>query len=142
MDITDGAASAPPAPVTGQRNGGDLVVETLSALGATTVFGIPGQHALGLFDAIERQLMTASIYRGKAIVGGGVPMLGAGRWMVRAMGAIYGGILAEIERRGYDVFSARAFVPGSRKLRLLAAAAVPSRTPPVLPPLPVVQIQP
>src|SRR5690625_295891 len=36
------------------RNGGDLVVETLSALGATTVFGIPGQHALGLFDALSR----------------------------------------------------------------------------------------
>jgi acetolactate synthase-1/2/3 large subunit len=37
-----------------RRNGGDLVVETLSALGATTVFGIPGQHALGLFDALSR----------------------------------------------------------------------------------------
>ncbi len=36
------------------RNGGDLVVETLAALGATTVFGIPGQHALGLFDALSR----------------------------------------------------------------------------------------
>ena len=36
------------------RNGGDLVVEMLSALGATTVFGIPGQHALGLFDALTR----------------------------------------------------------------------------------------
>ncbi|MHA7220385.1 thiamine pyrophosphate-binding protein [Arthrobacter sp. MDT1-48-3] len=38
----------------GLRNGGDLVVETLEALGATTVFGIPGQHALGLFDAMGR----------------------------------------------------------------------------------------
>jgi acetolactate synthase-1/2/3 large subunit len=38
----------------GQRNGGDLVVETLEALGAKTVFGIPGQHALGLFDAMGR----------------------------------------------------------------------------------------
>lgn len=37
-----------------QRNGGDLVVETLEALGAKTVFGIPGQHALGLFDAMGR----------------------------------------------------------------------------------------
>lgn len=37
-----------------RRNGGDLVVETLAALGATTVFGIPGQHALGLFDALSR----------------------------------------------------------------------------------------
>ncbi|RAX14914.1 thiamine pyrophosphate-binding protein [Pseudarthrobacter sp. AG30] len=42
--------------ITGQtvRNGGDLVVETLEALGAKTVFGIPGQHALGLFDAMGR----------------------------------------------------------------------------------------
>ncbi|WP_394941753.1 thiamine pyrophosphate-binding protein [Psychromicrobium sp. YIM B11713] len=38
----------------GVRNGGDLVVETLHALGARTVFGIPGQHALGLFDALSR----------------------------------------------------------------------------------------
>ncbi|MFB0835405.1 thiamine pyrophosphate-binding protein [Arthrobacter halodurans] len=36
------------------RNGGDLVIETLEALGARTVFGIPGQHALGLFDALSR----------------------------------------------------------------------------------------
>lgn len=34
------------------RTGGDLVIETLSVLGATTVFGIPGQHVLGLFDAL------------------------------------------------------------------------------------------
>ncbi|MCC9198444.1 thiamine pyrophosphate-binding protein [Arthrobacter sp. zg-Y820] len=44
----------PPVVGTAVRNGGDLVVETLSALGATTVFGIPGQHALGLFDALSR----------------------------------------------------------------------------------------
>ncbi|WP_329217636.1 thiamine pyrophosphate-binding protein [Streptomyces sp. NBC_01485] len=44
------AALNPPA----GRNGGDLVVETLSGLGATTVFGLPGQHALGLFDALRR----------------------------------------------------------------------------------------
>lgn len=37
-----------------ERNGGDVVVETLEALGAHTVFGIPGQHALGLFDALRR----------------------------------------------------------------------------------------
>jgi acetolactate synthase-1/2/3 large subunit len=34
--------------------GGDVVVRTLAALGADTVFGIPGQHALGLFDALRR----------------------------------------------------------------------------------------
>ena len=36
------------------RNGGDLVVESLSTLGAECVFGLPGQHALGLFDALRR----------------------------------------------------------------------------------------
>lgn len=40
--------------MTGGRTGGDLVAETLEALGATTAFGIPGQHALGLFDALGR----------------------------------------------------------------------------------------
>ncbi|MBK3633655.1 thiamine pyrophosphate-binding protein [Streptomyces sp. MBT97] len=44
------AALNPPA----GRIGGDLVVETLAALGATTVFGLPGQHALGMFDALRR----------------------------------------------------------------------------------------
>ncbi|MFO7690522.1 MAG: thiamine pyrophosphate-binding protein [Cryobacterium sp.] len=37
-----------------RRTGGDLAVETLEALGVRTVFGIPGQHALGLFDALSR----------------------------------------------------------------------------------------
>jgi acetolactate synthase-1/2/3 large subunit len=44
------AALNPP----GGRIGGDLVVETLAGLGATTVFGLPGQHALGMFDALRR----------------------------------------------------------------------------------------
>ena len=46
--------NAPTPAADAVRNGGDLVVETLEALGATTVFGIPGQHALGLFDALSR----------------------------------------------------------------------------------------
>ncbi|MER6941386.1 thiamine pyrophosphate-binding protein [Nocardioides sp. NPDC000441] len=41
-----------------RRNGGDVTVESLTALGATHVFGIPGQHALGLFDAIRRSDLT------------------------------------------------------------------------------------
>ncbi|WP_406861046.1 thiamine pyrophosphate-binding protein [Streptomyces sp. HUAS MG47] len=44
------AALAPPP----GRTGGDLVVETLRSLGATTVFGLPGQHALAVFDAVRR----------------------------------------------------------------------------------------
>ncbi|QRY48014.1 thiamine pyrophosphate-binding protein [Mycolicibacterium boenickei] len=46
------------APKASVRNGGDLVVETLTALGVSHVFGIPGQHALGLFDAIRRSDLT------------------------------------------------------------------------------------
>ncbi|WP_405912300.1 thiamine pyrophosphate-binding protein [Streptomyces sp. NBC_00963] len=48
------AALNPPA----GRNGGDLVVETLQGLGATTVFGLPGQHALGMFDALRRSALS------------------------------------------------------------------------------------
>ncbi|WP_345761802.1 thiamine pyrophosphate-binding protein [Diaminobutyricibacter sp. McL0608] len=40
------------------RTGGDVVIETLTALGARHVFGIPGQHALGLFDALRRSPLT------------------------------------------------------------------------------------
>ncbi|MFE3017444.1 thiamine pyrophosphate-binding protein [Streptomyces sp. NPDC059256] len=40
------------------RTGGDLVIETLRGLGATTVFGLPGQHALGLFDALRRSSLS------------------------------------------------------------------------------------
>ncbi|MCF4007292.1 thiamine pyrophosphate-binding protein [Corynebacterium uropygiale] len=35
------------------RTGGQVIVETLEDLGITDVFGIPGQHALALFDALE-----------------------------------------------------------------------------------------
>ncbi|MGA4848975.1 thiamine pyrophosphate-binding protein [Streptomyces sp. G5(2025)] len=50
---TEAALNPPPG-----RNGGDLVVETLSGLGATTVFGLPGQHALGMFDALRRSSLS------------------------------------------------------------------------------------
>ncbi|MEU3369621.1 thiamine pyrophosphate-binding protein [Streptomyces sp. NPDC006660] len=50
---TAAALNPPPG-----RIGGDLVVETLAGLGATTVFGLPGQHALGIFDALRRSDLT------------------------------------------------------------------------------------
>ncbi|MGW2226090.1 thiamine pyrophosphate-binding protein [Streptomyces formicae] len=50
---TEAALDPPPG-----RNGGDLVVETLAGLGATTVFGLPGQHALGMFDALRRSSLS------------------------------------------------------------------------------------
>ncbi|NBE54281.1 thiamine pyrophosphate-binding protein [Streptomyces boluensis] len=50
---TEAALNPPPG-----RTGGDLVVETLRGLGAATVFGLPGQHALGMFDALRRSDLT------------------------------------------------------------------------------------
>ncbi|QNQ91135.1 thiamine pyrophosphate-binding protein [Corynebacterium poyangense] len=35
------------------RTGGKIVVDTLESLGISDVFGIPGQHALALFDALD-----------------------------------------------------------------------------------------
>lgn len=55
--LTPAQAAAALNPPPG-RNGGDLVVETLHGLGATTVFGLPGQHALGIFDALRRSSLT------------------------------------------------------------------------------------
>ncbi|MEV6566313.1 thiamine pyrophosphate-binding protein [Streptomyces kronopolitis] len=46
-----------PVPEQTGRTGGDLVVESLTALGADTVFGLPGQHALGIFDALRRSAL-------------------------------------------------------------------------------------
>ncbi|MFF7228584.1 thiamine pyrophosphate-dependent enzyme [Streptomyces sioyaensis] len=46
-----------PVPEQAKRTGGDLVVESLTALGADTVFGLPGQHALGVFDALRRSAL-------------------------------------------------------------------------------------
>jgi acetolactate synthase I/II/III large subunit len=50
---TEAALAPPPG-----RTGGDLVVETLRGLGATTVFGLPGQHVLAILDALRRSSMT------------------------------------------------------------------------------------
>lgn len=47
-------SSATQPSATPRRTGGDLVVESLAVLGADTVFGLPGQHALGAFDALRR----------------------------------------------------------------------------------------
>ncbi|MCF6523257.1 thiamine pyrophosphate-binding protein [Streptomyces sp. JJ36] len=40
-----------------ERTGGSVAVESLTALGARTVFGLPGQHALALFDALRHSAL-------------------------------------------------------------------------------------
>lgn len=81
----------------------------------------------GQVDNRWRDFMRFQIARTRALyarAGAGVDYLqGFGcRRMVRLMGGIYGDILRVIEARDYDVFSARAWVPGRRKLALAAAA--------------------
>ncbi|GAB7033388.1 thiamine pyrophosphate-binding protein [Streptomyces sp. NPDC021749] len=57
MSTTASAAAPAPSPTDPPRTGGDLVVESLAVLGAQTVFGLPGQHALGVFDALRRSAL-------------------------------------------------------------------------------------
>ncbi|MFD8548399.1 thiamine pyrophosphate-binding protein [Streptomyces sp. NPDC059649] len=57
MSSTASAPAPAPSPTGPPRTGGDLVVESLAALGARTVFGLPGQHALGVFDALRRSAL-------------------------------------------------------------------------------------
>ncbi|GAA1185630.1 thiamine pyrophosphate-binding protein [Nesterenkonia xinjiangensis] len=57
---TTGSTADPTRPALGSatptpdRIGGDVALESLTALGARAVVGLPGQHALGLFDALRR----------------------------------------------------------------------------------------
>ncbi|MBK0421539.1 thiamine pyrophosphate-binding protein [Leucobacter sp. CSA2] len=52
--MTTPSTPTAPAEDRGARIGGDVVLESLIALGARAVVGLPGQHALGLFDALRR----------------------------------------------------------------------------------------
>jgi len=56
----------------------------------------------------------------------GIPDLSgdSSRLTARAMGRLYAGILDSIEANGYDVFRARARVPGRRKLAILTRCRV------------------
>lgn len=56
MNTSIGEMSSKPDAAIG-RHGGDIVIETLAALGAQEVVGLPGQHALALFDALRRSSM-------------------------------------------------------------------------------------
>ena len=101
-------------------------------------FGLSREDlARGVIDDRWRAFMRCQIARARAYyarAATGVQWLtgfGAQR-MVKLMGALYGGILDDIEARGLDVFSARAHVPLAAKLRTGLATLVRPRT--VLPP--------
>lgn len=75
-------------------------------------------------DEAFRRLMRYQVARARSYyrrAEEGIPWLvgGSSRLTVRVMGRVYGGILDEIERRGHDVFGARARVPTARKVWLM-----------------------
>lgn len=78
---------------------------------------------------MEAQVARARAYYARA--DRGVPLIETygGRLCTRVMRAVYGDILHQIERRGFDVFSGRARTSSGRKLALLGYA-VAGRLPP------------
>ncbi len=81
----------------------------------------------GQVDERWRDFMRFQIHRARAAYARGAAgvhyLRGLGcQRMVRLMSALYGDILRVIEARDYDVFSARAYVSGPRKLALAVAA--------------------
>jgi phytoene synthase len=93
--------------------------------------------ARGVVDARWRDFMRFQVARARAYyarAAAGIPALGGfgAQRMVRLMGALYGDILRVVEERDFDVFSARAHVPGSRKVALaLATLLSPARVLPL-----------
>lgn len=49
--------------VTRQRLGGELLAESLGALGAEVVFGLPGVHALGAWEGVRRRGLRSAVFR-------------------------------------------------------------------------------
>ena len=101
-------------------------------------FGLSREDlARGVVDDRWRAFMRCQIARARAYytqaAAGAHWLTGFGtRRMVKLMGALYGGILRDIEARGHDVFSGRAHVPFAAKLRYAAATLLRPGT--VLPP--------
>ena len=51
------------------RAGGHLVVESLEALGADTIFGLPGIHALGIWEALRTSRLRSIAFRSELNAG-------------------------------------------------------------------------
>lgn len=91
-------------------------------------FGVTEGHLEeGRVDEQWRSFMRFQLARARALYAGARPGVGLlnrdGRLAVTAALELYSRILDDIERRGYDVFSGRATVPGWRRAALLPLAA-------------------
>lgn len=72
-------------------------------------------------ELVRYECQRALQHHGAALVG--IPLLAPrSRLCIRAAFLLYGSILGEIEKRGYDVMPRRAVVPRVRRARLVAAA--------------------
>lgn len=82
----------------------------------------------GVSPTRVRELIAFEVARARlhyAAAADGVRMLPrSSQWCVRAAFAMYGEILALVQRRGYEVFGQRVVVPRWRKLALVARALV------------------
>ncbi|QDT40953.1 All-trans-phytoene synthase [Gimesia alba] len=84
-----------------------------------------------IYDQRLRSLMQFEVQRTRAFYQNSERLLDyispAGQGILKAMYRIYGGILNEIERMEYDVYSSRAGLPKWRKLLIAGEAIVTSR---------------
>ncbi|GAA4472750.1 phytoene/squalene synthase family protein [Phytohabitans houttuyneae] len=93
-------------------------------------------HARRVSPAV-RDLLAFEIERARrhyAVAGTGIPLLTpTSRACIRTAHLLYGGILTEVERAGYDVFRRRATVPRRRRLAVAVRSllARPGRPAPV-----------
>jgi phytoene synthase len=102
-----------------------LPEEDLAAFGVTRDT-LAGDAARGVASAAVRELVRFECRRALAHYAAAIPGIAMLAWRsrlcIRAAFVLYGGILDEIARAGYDVMAGRAVVPGRRRVRLLAAA--------------------
>ncbi|MEX0717610.1 MAG: squalene synthase HpnC [Planctomycetaceae bacterium] len=86
----------------------------------------PARIATGERNAAFAELMRFEVARARAYYARAERLFDllepAGRPILKAMLRIYGGLLDEIERRGYDVYSSRVALPRHRKLWIALAA--------------------
>ncbi|BCB89543.1 phytoene/squalene synthase family protein [Phytohabitans suffuscus] len=101
-------------------------------------FGVtPGDLRARRATPALRELLAFEVARARshyAAAAAGIPLLApTSQACVRAAYLLYGGILTEVERAGYDVFARRATVPRRRRLAVAAASLLtrPGRPVPV-----------
>jgi phytoene synthase len=102
-----------------------LPEEDLARFGVTPET-LAADAARGRASVAVRELVRFECERARAHYAAALPgvglLQGRSRVCIRAAFVLYGGILGEVARAGYDVMAGRVVVPGPRRARLVAAA--------------------